>query len=314
MKTGNKLTPQLLELIEMDYKAGLNGLQIAEKYSLPKSTVYRALNQKKVAVKRTDSFFTPRVISDETKEQIALKYKNGIGIRELCREYEISYSPLTKVLIEKGCKVKQDSSVSETKVVVVGNSTKTLLSEGDQLDICEKYRDTNKTHNDLAVEYNVHLDTIRAILRRHGVTTKKYVPEEIINQFCHDYEDGSHTMGDLVRIYRIAPDTIRYWLIKRNLMVAPQVSLSLEEVEKLQGMTPVQFKKWCRERSPEWLQLMEDMVRNPEVNERTRSDLLKYLVDHTFGKPQEIHEEQVAVSTTSKVLELMSNKNIFSKS
>lgn len=303
-----------MESISQDYNQGLNGLQLADKYSLPKSTIYRALEKLGINANRKDSLFAPRIVSDDTKQELASKYKNGSSLRELCKEYKLAKSTLTKILVEHNIIVKSGLSPTETKTIIVGNVVKTVLSEGDQLDVCNKYRDTAKTHQELADEYHVHLDTIRAILRRHGVGPKKYLPEEIVTQFCHDYQEGTHTLGDLVRIYRISPETIRYWLVKNGLMVTPKVSLSLQDVEKLQGMSPVQFKKWCRERSPEWLDIMEDMVRNPEVNERTRAMLLTYLVDHTFGKASEVPEEATPVNTTNKVLEMLSNKNsIFAK-
>ena len=312
---GIKLTPQLMESISQDYQqGGLNGLQLAIKYALPKSTIYRALEKLGIKANRKDSLFAPKVISDDTKQEIVLKYKNKFSLNELCKEYKLAKSTITKILVESGVVVTSNVSSIETKTIIVGNVVKTILSEGDQLDVCNKYRDTSKTHQELADEYHVHIDTIRSILRRHGVGTKKYLPEEIVTQFCHDYKEGTHSLGDLVRIYRISPETIRYWLVKHGLMVTPKVSLSLQDVEKLQGMSPPQFKKWCRERSPEWLEIMEDMVRNPEVNERTRAMLLTYLVDHTFGKASEVPEEATPVNTTNKVLEMLSNKNnIFSK-
>jgi Mor family transcriptional regulator len=313
---GIKLTTQLKEFLSQDYLAGMNGLELAKKYDLPKSTVYRALNQMDLNPERKDNLFGPRVLSEDTKIEIADKFKGGISIRELQKEYQMGYATLLGILADMGLKPKQERPTTETKVIVVGNQIRTFLSEGDQLAICEKYKDGPQTKQELATEYHVHIDTISAALRRHGVTVKKYIPEEIVDQFCHDFEEGTHTMGELTRIYRLSPETIRYWLVKRGMMKTPAVSLSLQDVETLQAMSPVQFKKWCREKGRPYLELLDDMVNNPETNERTRAWIIFQVLDHGFGKPKEEEpEETQAKNTTTKVLELISNKsNIFSKS
>jgi Mor family transcriptional regulator len=311
MNNGIKLTPIIIAELASGYKSGTDTTELAKKYSISKATVCRGLRKAGIEPERRDNLFTDRVTTETEKNSIILDFKSGSSIKELCHKYDTSYPTIVKLLGAEGLWIKKKvnrfklptETITTTFVKMKENVVKKILNAVDQTQVCEMYIDGPFSKEQLAEEFQVHVDTISAILRRNSIATKKYVPQEIIDQFTEEYKQGNCTPADLAKIYKLNPDTIRYWLTKAGLLDTTIVGNP--DPTKSPGVTAGSLRKLARENSEAAMQTLLDIMNDPAVRERERITAAQLVMDRAFGKPKDEKEEDTS-EPQSKAARLLS--------
>ena len=287
------------------YKAGRTTTEIALEFGLSKATVCRGLRKVGINPERKDDLFTKKELTQEQKESICSDYKNGMTLKDLGEKYTSSYLIITKVLGDNGLwEGKKISNVTpiNTKIIQMnGGETKKILGLEEQKILCEKYVNGPNTKQDLADEYAINIDTVSAILRRGKSTIKRFIDSTIREQIFEEFKKGLVTVTELSEVYQINPDTIRYWLRKEELLGAGEIEAPKEDVP-----APT-LRRLAREMSPKALEILENMLNNPEVPSRDRIAAAKLLLERGYGRPKEEPEEDrdSGDSAASKILKLI---------
>ena len=315
MNNGIKLTPALVAEMVAQYNTGTTTTELAKKYNISKATVCRGLRKMGVEPERKDSLFTTKDISDEQFASILLDFRSGYKITELVKKYTVGYVRIVKLLEDNNLWIRKKVNKIklpnlESKIIKVGdNGTKHILNDLEKAEICEKYINDPYTKYELAEEYSVHVDTISAILRAANIATKRFVPQEIKDQFCEEYKKGVCTIQDLAKIHRLSPETVKYWLTKENLL-----DTSIEgnpTPTKSPGLTAGQMRKLARENSERAFQILLDIANNESIDVRPRERITaaQLIIDRAFGKSREEPEEEKDTETaTAKILKLVGKK------
>jgi Mor family transcriptional regulator len=314
MNNGIKLTPVLIAEMVAQYNAGTTTTELSKKYNISKATVCRGLRKMGVEPERKDSLFTVKDLTKDQSDSILLDFRSGYKITELVKKYDVGYIKIVKLLEDNGLWVKKKINKIklpnlESKTIRVGESgIKHILNDIEKAEICEKYINDPCTKESLAEEYQVHVDTISAILKAKNIATKRYVPREIIDQFCEEYKKGVCTIQDLAKIYTLSPETIKYWLTKENLL-----DISIEgnpNPTKSPGLTAGQMRKMAREDSARMHEILRQIAEDPEARPRERITAAQIIIDRAFGKSrEEAEEEKDTESTTAKILKLVGKKS-----
>jgi hypothetical protein len=322
MNRGQKLTPKIIAELAAGYKAGKNLDELAVMFNMSKATVSRGLDKIGIDAERRDNLFTPVEVPDEIEQTICADYKTGqFNPLELSKKYALGVAVINRVLVKHGVVAKKRRyykalTPKETVTVKVGATmTKKLLSETEQLELCAKYEDGPKTKLELASEYQINPDTVSAILRRHNTILKKYLPEDLSAQMCEDFKAGLEIL-DLAEIYNQDPEVVLYNLTKHNLIGKMEPGTSLEVTsESPKTLSPGALRKLAKDSSPEMMDILKSLARNPLVNPRTRATCAQIILDRGYGKSREEAEEEVqAQSSTERILKLVSNTaNVFKK-
>lgn len=302
---GTKLTPKMIGDISAAYKAGRTTTEIALEYGLSKATVCRGLRKVGINPERKDNLFTQKELSTEQAAAITLDYKNGMSLKDLGEKYESSYPVITKILNDNGVwnskKISNVTPINTKTIQTDSGDIKKILGLEEQKQLCEKYVNGPDTKQDLAVEYEINIDTVSAILRRNKETVKRYIDPNIREQIFVEYKKGLVTVSELSNLYQINPDTIRYWLRKEDLLGTGEIEASKEDVP-----APT-LRRLAREMSPKALEILEKMLDNPEVPSRDRIAAAKLLLERGYGRPKEEPEsdEKEQGSAADRILKLI---------
>lgn len=302
---GTKLTPKMIADVSAAYKAGRTTTEIALEFGLSKATVCRGLRKVGINPERKDNLFTQKKLTDEQIAAICVDYNNGLSLKDLGEKYTYSYLVITKVLEDNGLwEGKKISNVTpiNTKIIQMSDGeTKKVLGLEEQKILCEEYVNGPNTKQDLADKYAINIDTVSAILRRGKATVKRFIDPAIKEQIFEEFKKGIVSVTELSEVYQINPDTIRYWLRKEELLGAGEIEAPKEDVP-----APT-LRRLAREMSPKALEILENMLNNPEVPSRDRIAAAKLLLERGYGRPKEEPEEEkdIGDSAASKILRLI---------
>ncbi len=311
MNNGFRLTPTMIDNLSDGYKSGKTTTQLSAEYSISKATICRALRKRGIEPERKDNLFQQKQLTPEEAESICVDYRAGLNISELCKKYHTYYEtivePLEAANLYKRKVSKKFDILKEAKNIKVGeNSTRKYLSADEAVEICEKYQDGPQTKLELSEEYDVHVDTITAVLNKAGVPTKNYLADETIDSLCEEFVTGDVTIGDLSKVYEKNPETIRYWLTKRGLIgtkegAPPQITPSATT-------TAARIRQLARDECESSLKTLMEIRDNPMESGRTRGWAANAILERALGKPREEAEDdsnEGSTSLTSKVLKFV---------
>lgn len=307
MNHGLKLTPKMINDLAEGYQSGKTTSQLAEEFSISKATICRALRKMGIEPERKDNMFTVKEVDKEQQDAIILDFRAGLKVKDLSRKYGYSYPVLVRILEENDLYTKKPAPVKNplnvTKVIKVNeNKVRRFLSLQEQTDLCEKYVDGPYSKIELAAEYQVNIDTVSAVLRRNNALVKRYISDEILDLICEDYKNGT-TVHSISSVYNQSPETIKYWLTKRELLDNLKDDGTDVPEKKL---TTAELRKKAKNLSPDMLEILEDIARDPTAGVRNRITAAVAIIERAHGKPrEELEEEKDTESATDKILKLL---------
>ena len=299
-----KLTPKFVSDIVADYNSGMSGQPLADKYGVAKATISKALRKAGIIPRRNDGLFSNKDLPEETVSAIIEDFKAGMTVIALAEKYDCYKLLIDKLLLDRGLKTKKPYRYRlevRRKHYVRRSDTKvmTYLSDQEQEELCRQYVEEVLTKQDLAAKFNVHIDTVSNILKKHGIATKHFVSADTIEAFCDMWKEGNVTIYDIANIYKIAPATVKFWLVKRGLdFITPP---------KAKGVKAGELRKLAREAGGEpGIRVLEDIMNDPTLEARDRMMAVKMLQERGFGKPREEDEEpEEKTSLSATILKMV---------
>lgn len=311
MNNGFRLTPIMINNLAEGYKSGKTTTQLAAEYKISKATICRALRKVGIEPERKDNFFQPKEFTPEEEESICIDYRAGLNIVELCKKYDTHYKIIVRLLEAKNLYKKKEAKklnvLTAAKHIKVGeHKVKKFLSADEAAEICEKYQDGPQTKLELSEEYDVHVDTITAVLNKSNIATKNYLDDEVIEAVCEEFATGLVTISDLAKIYEKNPETLRYWLTKRGLIGTTEAAPPAPAIPTT-ALSAAKFRQLAREESEASLKTLMAIRDNPMESGRTRITAAAMIIDRAHGKPREEPEEDKGDNSTltSKILKLV---------
>lgn len=315
MNNGIRLTPSMIKNLAEGYLAGKTTTQLAEEYDISKATICRALRKEGIEPERKDNLFQVKEYTAEEKESICVDYRAGLKVGELRKKHSDSYEQIVKILEEAGIYKRKDSKklnvLNAAKYIKVGEHTvKKFISADEAVEICEKYQAGPQTKSELAEEYDVHVDTITAVLNKANIGTKKYLADETIDAICAEYAAGSVSLAELAKIYEKNTETIRYWLTKRGLLAKTEVPATVVgsiEPTPSKALNRANLRQAAREEGKRSLETLIAIRDSEAETGRTRIAAAIAIWERGYGKPGEVAEDDKAEETslTSKILKMV---------
>lgn len=286
------------------YQQGKTTTELAKEYNISKATICRGLRKRGIEPERKDDKFTIKEIVQEDKDAILSDFKLGFNIKALSNKYDYSYTRIVRLLEENDLWTKKtiDKSIDdETKVIKMNeNNVRRILSNIEQLEVCEKFINGPLTRLELATEYQVHPDTVSAILRRHDSLVKRYIADEVVDMLCDEYKEGV-SIYKLSGTYNQSPETIKYWLTKRQLLDIIGEEGASEGPKK--KWTTLELREKAKEDTPEMYEILKDIARDPTSGTRNRITAASIVVERGHGKArEEVEEEKDNQSATNKIM------------
>jgi hypothetical protein len=307
-----KLTQKMVDDLVHGYNNGKTTIELAELYNLSIPTVCRGLRKGGVDPERKDDFFAETAYSKEDRDGILADFKSGIGIAELMTKYSTGHAKLINLLEIEGLYKKKSYNPETTKVIKIGDNIRRILNQEEQIQLCEQFVDGPLTRQELAQEWGIHVDTVSATLRRHDTTTKRYVPEEIIDAFCKEFQDRISNLYEISKLYDLDPSTVKYWLTKRGVLDTSREEAREASAKKI--LTHAEFRRMAAQHDLEMLEAVLDIVRNPQTDKRTKLSAALAIIEIRHGKPKEAapEEEEEKKTAADKILGLVT-KDLFKK-
>jgi len=309
MNHGLKLTPKMITDLAEGYQSGKTTSQLAEEFSISKATICRALRKMGIEPERKDNMFTVKELTQEEKASIILDFRAGLKISDLSRKYGYSYPVLTRMLTENDLwtkKIIDKSELKETKTIKVNeNNIKRILGSKEQLELCEKFVDGPYTKAELATEYNIHVDTVSAILRRHDALIKRYIANEVIDMICDEYKAGV-SIYKLSTAYNNSPETIKYWLTKRKVLATLGVEGDNPQLlaTPKKKLTKAEFRELAQSDTLETYEILLDIARDPTAGTRNRITAIALIHERAHGKArEELEEDKDTKSAADKIMD-----------
>lgn len=307
-----KLTQKIVYDLARGYEAGKTTIELAKEFNLAVATVCRGLRKAGIDPERKDEFFTDKAFSKEEREGIIADYTINVPITDIIIKYKTSHGKVIAVLESEGIYQKKEHSPTTSKIVHIGDNIRRILSMDEQKQLCEQFVDGPLSQPELAKEWGVHIDTVKAILRRHNTGVKRWVPEEIIDSFCQEFKDRVFNLYDIAKTYGLDPATVKYWLTKNGVLATTEEEA--REVTTKRILTAAEFKRIAREHEVQSLMNLIEIADNPNAELRARIDCNKYVIEISRGKPSEMKAEDDGEekTATDKIMGML-NTNLFNK-
>ncbi len=295
------------------YQQGKTTTELSVEYNISKATICRALRKMGIEPERKDNLFTLTELTEEEKASIILDFRAGLKIKDLTRKYDYSYSVLVKLLEDNDLYTKKlITKTNDVTKMIKDNedNIRKILSNQEQLELCEKFIDGPSSKVELAAEYSIHHDTVSAILRRHDALIKRYIADEVLDMICDDFKSGI-TIYSLSKSYNQSPITIKYWLTKRKMLATVESGVIDPNVppSPKKKFTKAQLRELAMSDAEENYEILRDIARDPQAGTRNRITAIALMHERAYGKPkEEVSEEQESQSASAKILSMLPKK------
>jgi hypothetical protein len=307
-----KLTQKIVYDLARGYEAGKTTIELSKEFNLAVATVCRGLRKAGIDPERKDEFFTDKEFTKEERDGIVGDYTANVPIAVIIIKYKTSHGKVIEVLESAGIYEKREQKSPISKVIHIGNNIRRILNLEEQGQLCEQFIDGPLSRPELAKEWGVHQDTVNAILRRHKIGVKRWVPEEIRETFCQEFKDKIFNLYDIAKTYGLDPATVKYWLTKNGVLATTEEEA--REVTTKRILTAAEFKRIAREHEVQSLMNLIEIADNPNAELRARIDCNKYVIEISRGKPSEMkaEDEGEEKTATDKIMGML-NTNLFDK-
>jgi phage antirepressor YoqD-like protein len=174
---------EIINNVVILYNSGISFSKISTLLKVKRDNVKNILKEKNVWIEDRDKL--KKEFSDVEINDIIIKYKNGMSIREICKTYNVSKTPIQKILKENGV-LREGCS----------NGVKINLTEEQKEKIKDLYLNEYKNSLEIGQELNLSESFIDKYLVKCGFrrTTSEGVSVGLVRR----YRDISY--GDYLKI------------------------------------------------------------------------------------------------------------------
>jgi hypothetical protein len=169
-KLSKQIDDSIRQSVLSDYELGLSKRKICRKYHLSKKYINQIFYEANVQ-NRPTSYYTLLKHEINRKQQfdgneklIIDDYNKGLGIRVICRKYNVSRSSIKRLLLQNSCKIRQSAYYSTDKARQIDKETASL--------IIQEY-EQGLSIRDIVKKHNVTRKAIRMLMASKGIEIKK---------------------------------------------------------------------------------------------------------------------------------------------
>jgi len=193
-----------LEMIQR-YRDGKSGRDIAEEFGVSYQHVYDVLKRQSVDRRKITDYDRAYKVPVAEHCKIVKKYNEGVSGNVLAQEYDVSISLIFQIL------GKNDVEVRPVQLI-----------QADEYDnIINMYTVKKMSTCRIGKEYNVHANTIYAILKKLKVKMRpKWFKKILPNKYpriIERYKKGD-AIEKIARAYSVTPNSIKYILEKMDVV------------------------------------------------------------------------------------------------
>jgi transposase len=186
------------------YLEGVSGRKIAEEFNISYQHVYDILKNNDVKRRKLTDYERTQKIPPSEHKKIVERYKAGISSKILSQEYNVSVALIFKIL--------GNFNIETRNVQIIGHE------EYDT--IVDMYVNQNMSTYKIGKEYNVHANTIYAILKKLKVKLrpkwyKKITPNKY-PRIIERYKRGD-AVDKIAKDYGVTPNSIKYIIEKLHI-------------------------------------------------------------------------------------------------
>lgn len=295
------------QYIISSYLNGIGANKLAEKYNCNEGAIRNFLKQNNITYKDAKHYHY-KDFSDIEINDIINKYKLGIAITDLSKEYKCNYKTIKKLIPE-------DIFLAYKIHKYNGNKFRNLKD----VEYNEKEQIKNKYLNgifrkELSQEYNVSVETINKILREFNINgsdnpnwdkQRKLFDENIKEQIVSLYKDNNYLQVELAEMFDCSRDYIKNILYEYNCSYKDNVNYHynisetlINEIDNIINLynDNISISKLSQKYNV-GNKVIRDILRNNNIHIRQSDEYLNYTEEELLDFLKEIYEEYGYVNT-----------------
>ena len=198
-----KYTDEFKDRVVKEYLEGATGPELAERYDISLTSVYRWLNERGITERHKDV----KPYSEDFKDKVVQDYLAGKTVSDITEEYGIWPRSIYNWLEEKG--------IDDRRIP----TTIKKYSEEFKDKVVQEYLD-GSNGPELAKKYDLHAAQIYTWLDKKGITKRykhsKMYTQEFVDQVTSDYVSGK-SYEEIIQEYGITSKTLYDWLDNKGI-------------------------------------------------------------------------------------------------